>query len=334
MKELRVSRNRLAIGTLLLLLMPLAIPLAMPIGIADDVAPSATPTETTATLAISPLAAYVLPATQDRLVPGNLKPSLAKAKMDRPTPYLDHCHTQQNLTASTEPCVYGEKKSKTTIVLFGDSHALSWFPAIEALAFAKKWRMLSLTMSSCWPADIPAWNSTTQLLMKNCAIWRGNTLKQIAKIKPTLIFVSGTRGFSTTNSTGDVSINEERANLWEAGMKRTLAKLKLAGSRVVLLSDTPLSIYDVPECLSKHPSSILACSTPIDKALSLGWLAREADVAANSEVEWINPTLWVCPSDPCSPISKNILIYIDGGHLSATFAHTLEAPLWKEVSKN
>ncbi len=301
---------------------------------ADDLTPSPTPTQVVQTAVISPIAPFILPVTKDRPVPVDLKPSLGKAKLDRPTPYLDHCHTQQNLTASTATCVYGAKDSKITIVLFGDSHALSWFPAVEKLAIAKKWRLLSLTMSSCWPADISAWNVTTQVLMKNCTIWRKNTLKQIVQIQPQLIFVSGTRGFATTNSTGDVSINDERADLWEAGMKRTLTTLKSSGAKVVLLSDTPLSIYDVPKCLSTHESSILDCATSLGQAFSLYWLAREEDVAANTNVEWINPTTWVCSSDPCSPINKNVLIYIDGGHLSATFARTLEVPLWKEVSNN
>lgn len=308
--------------------------LAMPLVVADDLSPTPSPTEITPTSAVAPLAEYLLPPTSERRVPANLQPALSKAKLDRPTPYLDHCHTQQNLTASTSPCLYGDKSSKTTIILFGDSHALSWFPAVEALAKAKKWRLLSLTMSSCWPADIPAWNATTQLPMKNCAIWRGNTLQQIAQVKPKLIFVSGTRGFSTINGNGDLSVNDERANLWEAGMLRTVAILKSSGARVLLLSDTPLSIYDVPNCLSTHMSSILACATPADMAFSLDWLAREADVAVKAAIDWINPTTWICSSDPCSPLSGNKLIYIDGGHLSATFARTLEPPLWKEVSKN
>jgi len=141
-----------------------------------------------------------LPALIDRALPSNLSPSLANAKSDRPKPYADRCHTQQDLSKSESNCEYGYLKSKTTIVLFGDSHALSWFPAIEKLAIAKKWKLLSLTMSSCWPSDIPAWNSTTNKLMDNCELWRMETLSDIVALKPAMIFVSGTRGFSTVDT--------------------------------------------------------------------------------------------------------------------------------------
>jgi hypothetical protein len=283
---------------------------------------------------VAPHAPYVLPKTVDRAVPANLTPALNAVQSDRPTPYQDRCHTQQNLTASTKDCIYGNSKSKTTIVLFGDSHALSWFPAIELLAKAKNWRLLSLTMSSCWPSDIPAWNSTTKILMTNCAIWRKNTLKQIVQLHPSMVFVTGTRGFSTINSEGKVLLSDQREMAWEAGMKRTLEILKTASSRVIFISDTPLSNVVPPTCLTSHKNSILACSTPIGSAVSLDWLGHESDVAKTENVEWVDPTTWICTSDPCSPIIGNTLIYVDGGHLTATFARTLEKPLWKDISSN
>ena len=128
---------------------------------------SATPTPSiTASAEATALSLTKLPALVDIAVPKILKPSIATAKQDRPTPYLDKCHTQQDLTASESDCHYGNKDSDQNIVLFGDSHALSWFPAIQKLAQAKDWSFYSLTMSSCWPANIPAWNSTTNRLMQ------------------------------------------------------------------------------------------------------------------------------------------------------------------------
>jgi hypothetical protein len=143
--------------------------------------------------ALAPVADYQFPTIVDGPVPASLLNMLSGNATDMPKPYKDRCHVQQNLTASTSSCLYGNLLSKTTIVLFGDSHALSWFPAIEKLANAKKWRLLSLTMSSCWPASIPAWNSTTNSLMANCSIWRKGALTQIAKVKPYITFVTGTR---------------------------------------------------------------------------------------------------------------------------------------------
>jgi len=274
-----------------------------------------------------------LPVLADAPVPNNLKPTLSLIKSDRPTPYKDRCHVQQNLIASNNPCVYGDLNSKTTIVLFGDSHALSWFPAIERLALAKHWKLLSLTMSSCWPADIPAYNPKTKTTMDNCGLWRKNTLDQILNINPSWIFVTGTKGFATTNQSGDLAVEPDRTTIWQAGMTRTLQSLKAASSRVIYIGDTPNSIFDVPTCLAANLKNYANCATPFWNAADTDWTLIESAVARNVGVTFIDPTFWVCKSDPCSPLDANRQIYIDATHLSTTFSVTLERPLWAAVSK-
>ncbi|MEI7697072.1 MAG: SGNH hydrolase domain-containing protein [Actinomycetes bacterium] len=279
-----------------------------------------------------PIAQYQFPALIDQEVPEQVYSKLNMAAQDVPKPYTDRCHTQQNLTQSIAPCTYGNLKSKTTIVLFGDSHALSWFPAIERLAIAKKWRLLSLTMSSCWPADIPAWNSTTQKLMTNCKIWRTSALKRITQEKPYLIFVAGTKGFSTLDAQGVVASGDDRLQIWQSGMARTFISLTKASAHIVYIGDTPSSLVVPPICLKNHSDSILACATPVTQAISESWLTSERDLAQANGAIWLNPTEWICNTDPCSPIVANFLIYRDGGHITASFSKTLETPLWQTLS--
>jgi hypothetical protein len=276
--------------------------------------------------------APILSALVDRAVPLNMVPSISFAKNDRPKPYVDRCHTQQNLSRSLSTCEYGNLKSKTSIVLFGDSHALSWFPAIEKLAIAKRWKLISLTMSSCWPASIPAWNSTTNMLMENCNIWRESTLNDLISIKPKAIFVSGTRGFSTVNAKNQILLGSDRTASWENGMRTTLARLRLATQNLIYISDTPISIVDVPECLRLHPRSIAACATPFGKSVSLDWLAEDEKVASVENATWVDPTSWICTTNPCSPLVGKYEIFVDKGHLTASFAATLEKPLWAKIS--
>lgn len=278
------------------------------------------------------VSAPVLIQLEDRAIPNNLIPSIWNAKNDRPTPYKDRCHTQQNLIQSDSPCEYGNLDSDTTIVLFGDSHALSWFPAIEKLAIAKNWKLVSLTMSSCWPADIPAWNTTTNKLMPNCMVWRDQTLTDIIAMKPAMIFVTGTRGFATIDKKSKVLQGSARTIAWEAGMIRTLDKLKKASTQVVMIGDNPISIYDVPECLKQNQKSVAKCSTPFAKAVSLPWLTEEQRVANIEKVTWVDPTSWICSTEPCSPLSGRYEIFVDKGHLTATFAAQLEKPLWKQLT--
>lgn len=284
------------------------------------------------TATVNPIPAYQFPSLVDENVSEILHSKLNLTATDMPKPYITRCHVQQNLTSTNANCYFGNLKSKTTIVLFGDSHALSWFPAVEKLAIAKNWRFLSLTMSSCWPATIPAWNSLKKKLMTNCTIWRESALKQIAQVKPYLTLVTGTRGFSTVDSKGMVLAGEARASAWNLGMTSTLSAIKRASRNTVLISDTPISRFAFPSCLILSPESIENCSTPAAKAIDTNWLTVERNLAASLQVLWVNPTQWICNSDPCSPVADDTLIYRDGAHLTASFAVSLEKPLWAELS--
>jgi hypothetical protein len=54
-------------------------------------------------------------------------PRKAETKENRPQMYADGCHLTFPETQTPE-CVYGNRSSETTVVLFGDSHAMQWFP--------------------------------------------------------------------------------------------------------------------------------------------------------------------------------------------------------------
>ena len=266
------------------------------------------------------------PATVDFPVPVDLQPNLLNATADRPLTYVDRCHTQENLAASTKPCIYGDTTSSTTVVLFGDSHAMSWFPAINQVAKENKWKLLSLTMSACTPADISAYNPGTASLMQNCPIWRSASIKRIIATRPYLVLVTGTSGFATAVH-GIEATGDNRTAIFVAGMKRTISQLKTSGAKVFMMSDTPALGQDPLVCLSEHPKSTLACATPAATAILDDWIAVESRIASSAGVPLIKPQMWVCPTDPCPVVIGKILTYFDIGHMTATFSRALAGQL-------
>ncbi len=271
--------------------------------------------------------------TPDGPVPADLSPALADARGDLPGAYLDRCHVQQDGGRPRGSCIYGDPNGTTRIVLFGDSHALAWFPAMEALATDRGWRLLDLTMSACSPADIPAWNPTLKSVVTACAEWRTWALDRLAQEHPDIVVVAGTRGFATVDAHGTVLAGDARTAAWEAGMARTLDRLRASAGHVILLADTPRSAVDPPVCLSAHPTSTLACATPVDDALDPGWLAAERGAAAADGAGFIDPTPWVCPTSPCPAVIGDLLVYRDGGHMTATFAAALSGRLERAILK-
>ena len=270
--------------------------------------------------------APIRPTTVDFPVPANLEPSLLNALNDRPITYADHCHTQENLKASTKPCIYGDTTSATTVVLFGDSHALAWFPAFNQVAKEMHWKLLSLTMSACTPADIPAYNPGTASLMANCPIWRNASINRIIAAHPYLVLVAGTSGFATAINGVELR-GAQRTAVYTPGMNRTITKLQSSGAQVLMMSDTPSLAQDPLICLSAHPKSTLACATPAATAISNDWIAVESQIAKTNGVPLIQPQLWVCPTDPCPVVIGNLLTYFDTGHMTATFSQALAGRL-------
>lgn len=266
------------------------------------------------------------PVSVDFPVPIDLQPGLLIAEKNRPIPYNDGCHTQMNLKASIKPCTYGDRTSKTTVVLFGDSHALSWFPALNEVSKENHWKLLSLTMSACSPATINAYNRNTASTMKNCPIWREEAIERIIALQPYMVLVASSSGFATS-SHGVIVRGAARAAIFVSGMNKTILRLQSSGARVLMMSDTPALSRDPLVCLSAHPQSTLACATPAATAISDTWIAVETQVASHNLVPLIKPQLWVCPTDPCPVVIGKILTYFDPGHLTATFSLALAGQL-------
>jgi len=271
-----------------------------------------------------------LPKTIDRPVPAALMPSLADARDDLPTPYVDGCHVS-TLGVDSPPCLYGDVNGAHTVVLFGDSHATSWWPAIEELAVQRGWRFVNYTKSACSPADVVLWNVTVKRVYTECQTWREHTLVRIASLHPDLVVVGAATPALLLNGDGTYYAGPEALSVWRTGLASTLRRLSLSAAHVVMLGDTPWSDYDVPVCLSAHTNSILACSTPVTHAISPSWQKATEQAAKDAGATYVDPTLWVCSSSPCPPVVGNILVYRDSGHLTPPFAEALAARLAKTL---
>ncbi|HVL54415.1 MAG TPA: SGNH hydrolase domain-containing protein, partial [Vitreimonas sp.] len=47
------------------------------------------------------------------------------------------------------------------------------------------------------------------------------------------------------------------------------------------------------------------------------------DAAADAGATFIDPTPWVCPTEPCPAVIGSLLVYFDGGHITSTFSRAL-----------
>lgn len=268
------------------------------------------------------------PPTLTAPVPVDLVPSLGTVRADLPAVYADGCHTsaaELPSIADRSICVFGVPKAGTTVVLIGDSHAAQWFPALERLALERSWRLVSLTKSAC-PAirtDTAIFDPTAKRAYPECATWLTMTVDRIATERPDLVVISDARSTRFLID-GEAVRSTDRDDLWGAGLDATIRAVRAAGAAaVVVIGDTPDPAGDPPVCLSAHLDDALACATPAETAITLTRLATERDVATARGAGFIDPSDWLCPTDPCPAVIGRLLVYRDSHHMTTPFAKAL-----------
>jgi peptidoglycan/LPS O-acetylase OafA/YrhL len=256
-------------------------------------------------------------------VPENLTPAFETAAGERSAPQEEGCHV--GLTGPFRPqtkCAYGNPESDHTVVLFGDSHALQWFPAFEDLATKRDWRLMVYTRSACSPADLELQERRSKTRYIECDTWRRQILKRIARLKADLVVVSSSVNYRALLS-GDPDDPDAE---WRSGWASTLSTLKRSAGSVAILGDTPFLAGDPADCLATRPAAIGTCAPPADMVvLEPGWRAIQRATANAVKVPTVDPLPWLC-AERCPLVVGNRLVYRDSNHLTSAYAK-LVAPL-------
>ena len=262
-----------------------------------------------------------MPATVGGPVPADLTPSLAAVRTDSPIIYGDGCHLDQP-TIEPKTCVFGDPSSSTSVVLFGDSHAAQWFPALDRLATVEHWKLITLTKSACTPASVTVWNPTFDRAYTECDAWRERVFSRLATLHPTVVIMAMSRTYSIVDGASTPTV-AQRPDLWDAGIATSLSRLSALTDHVVLVGDTPRSKVDPPVCLSKHLDDTLACATRFSVSANIVRTSTDAALAAAAGATFVDPTPWVCPSDPCPVVIGSYLVFRDSHHLTTAFSTAL-----------
>jgi peptidoglycan/LPS O-acetylase OafA/YrhL len=259
-------------------------------------------------------------------VPSNLTPSIGSAAGTLPAPQTDEgCHASFADTRPRTDCVYGDRSASRTMVLFGDSHALQWFPAVDRIAKDEGYRLVSMTKSSCTPFAVTTFNEALRRTYSECDTWRRRAVSAIRGLDPSLVVVSTLTGVRDHGLDGG-GAGFNRA--WADGAGRTVRDLRAGGSQVAVVDDTTNPGQRVPACLAGSLDDAGACA--YYRAGGLYPPARRAAQRAavvEAGAADVDPTPWLCAADRCPVVVGNLLVFRDEQHLSTAYARYLAPPL-------
>jgi peptidoglycan/LPS O-acetylase OafA/YrhL len=304
-----------------------AVALAVGIGLRDS-----QPTVRTAKIGDVPGAAALpeQPTPQETAVA--LRPNPLKARADRGRSYYEGCMVGIPGTNSNK-CLYGDPTGERTLILFGDSHAMQYFPTVDELAEIHHWRLIVLTKAECPPEELEVRSMIENREYSQCDIWREEAFKRIegGNEKVTVI-MSGDTEYIPYGPNGEELTGDEAAEAMEAGYLRTLRRIQAAGPRTVVIRDNPSSTEDVPSCVSEDIQHLGRCAFPRRREWDREYDVRAAERASKTHlISFIGD---ICPGELCRAVIGNALTYRDKDHLTATFARTLEPMLENDLRED
>ena len=231
--------------------------------------------------------------------------SAAQLRRDRPVIYTDQC-MRRFADVDHRDCRYGRPVGSPTVVLFGDSHAGNWFEPVNAAAIAEGWELLVRIKASCRPLDIQQSVSEggRDRIYTECTEWLSATLDEIARIKPRMIIVAGTRH-----------------QLPIAAETRFLVRLASV-SPTVVIRDTPWFPQNGAACLRKNRDPEL-CTWPLASLLVDYNYPRTAAMDLPDNVRLLDLNRRICPGEVCRVVLDGEFVMFDEHHLTASFSRTL-----------
>jgi hypothetical protein len=211
-------------------------------------------------------------------------------------------------------CVYGDRSGARTIVLYGDSHARQWLPALNTVAINHHARLVLLGQNGC-PVVTLDFSGTYYL--PSCTETQAKSLSVIKSLHPEMVIVA--------DSTNDHIFTESE---WEIGIETTLSSLEPLALRVVVLQDPAVFTTSPPMCISQFPTDIQTrCSIDIPNPNNPILANAEQLAAKASHVPYILTQQWFCTATLCSPVVGNFLTHFDISHITASYSAYLTAVL-------
>lgn len=255
-------------------------------------------------------------------LPSDLRPDLQSAANDsgQVTAAKVGCNPDQKVV-TTPDCYFGDVQGTRTLVLYGDSHAVMWMPAFDAIGKRLHWRIALLGKFACSAPDLSYYDGEGNRHNSECDAWHPYAMARAKALKPDVIVFSSE--YATPYS--DKSHEIDPAS-WQAGLVKTLAQAASPTTKLVVLGDIPYLTQSGPDCLAAHGNQVQACSTDPAKAVYGSHIEAEKAAAAQGGATYVPVLPWFC-GQTCPAVIGSYEVYSDRFHVTQTYVDYLSGAL-------
>jgi peptidoglycan/LPS O-acetylase OafA/YrhL len=227
---------------------------------------------------------------------------------------------------SAARCAWGPPEAEKTVLVVGDSLAISYAPAIRAALEPDGYAIQSLTFNQC-PAAVTEvddfeGHSDFHDFCRAHTEW---VLSEIAARKPDIVIASSsvlTLVRLASGASGADAIAE-----WQSGATAFLSRLPAPGRTVIVLDPPPLG-EKLLDCYDRF-SAPSDCIATVDPTYT-EFVTATAAAADASGVTHVPTAGWFCVDGRCPSFVGNTPVFADGQHLTGAYSSSL-APVLREV---
>jgi hypothetical protein len=204
-------------------------------------------------------------------------------------------------------CVHGSAGGAPTVVLYGDSKAMQHFPALDAIAERRGWRLVAISRAGCPPMTVR--------YAHRCDRWRERALRELERIDPALVVTSSGVAYDVVARGRRLSHAASRPILRRAWVS-TLRRIARRDRTVAVIANPPRAPRDPVACVSANRDRLDRCAFPRGAAPYRNYVVRGARRAGVARVD-VNQV--ACPARVCPAVIGDVLVYRDRVHLTATY---------------
>lgn len=269
----------------------------------------------------------VVTASRVNKLPGNIQPSLQALMSSTGYRQIGYVaglmcspYSKASLVTNPEPCWLGDSSATRTLVLYGDSHAGSWIPAMDLYAKSIKAKLAVFWFPGCpSPLVVASTNgSFYSSRAADCNTWNSKITSAIAGVNPFAIVMAS--GYGT-----DHSFSATEYQQWLTGwtvLGRQL-RSKAPRSAFYMLSTTPYLRQSAPQCLANQPNAIGNCGYSSAAFAQSGYTFslgdnRLRDIASSRAVgaTLVDVVPLFCANLFCPAVIGNTVVYGDTHHIT------------------
>lgn len=239
---------------------------------------------------------------ESRQLPTPLTPSALELPSSEYTP-PQGC-LGANLGSRSSICRFGNTSSRKSLVVFGDSHANMWMPAIISFAQREGYDVRAIMKSGCMAIS---WAGS-------CGTWYRWGVSQVRALRPALLIVG------THYNSGEV---DRQASV--QAMSAFSAAVRSSVGRIVVIGDPPEQEQEPTDCLLSSHATMQRCSHK--EELWQTNVTAGVESATEAFGVFLDTVPWLCYQGVCPMVVGHTVVNLNRGHITARYAEEL-APLF------